>query len=200
MKKLLYAIPLAALCGCFTQCPKVPVNWTVSLHSDEKPAAIPPRFGYVKASLVTVRAPFDGTRIAVLRPDGSIAFDGLNVFASVPASLLRGAVSDALAASGEFKGVVDPTSSGGVSLTAEVTVTRLALDCTREERRDATVALSLTLLDGRRIVSVKNGDGKAPAMSGNYTEAFSTAFLRAMEKALAEALKDAESKIPEDRR
>ena len=193
MKKLLYAIPLVALCGCFTQSHKVPVNWTVSLHSVERPAELSPRFGYIKAPLVTVCAPFDGTRIAVLRADGSLAFDGLNVFASAPAALLRGAVNDALAASGEFKGVVDPTSSGGVSFSAEVTVTRLALDCTRENRREATVALSLTLLDGRRIVSVKNGDGTAPAMSGNYTEAFSTAFYRAIEKALAAALNDVDS-------
>ena len=72
-----------------------------------------------------------------------------------------------------------------VQTSIEVTVTRLALDCRKDGVREASVALSITLLDGRRLVSVAEAEGGAATPDGNYSAAFSAAFC----KAFAEALK-----------
>ena len=186
-------VPLLALAfaGCLSSPPEAPVNWTVEWMPGGNTAAVSPRFGLVRPSLVSVRPPYDGSRIAVLRPDGSIAFDAFNVFAASPAALLRGAVGDVLSASGEFAGVLDAASSANAQYLAEVTVRRLALDCRKEGRRDACVDLTFTLLEGRRPVATKSASSSEPAPLGNYSAAFSAAFARALQSAVSAALDDA---------
>ena len=108
----------------------------------------------IAVSAVRMRAPYDSIRIPVLRADGSIAFDSFNSFATKPSRL----VSEA------FKiGRKGPI----------VTVRTFALDCRGEGRRDALVELELD--SGARAI------GTAPTDDGNYSKAFSAAFLKAAE-------------------
>ena len=85
MKKIaLLAVPVLA--GCLGSAPKPPVTWTIDVESD------------AKVAFAAVCAPYGGQRFAVLRSDGSIAFDPRNSFAaapgsSVPSRLLSATVS-----------------------------------------------------------------------------------------------------------
>ena len=151
MKKFALFAFAAALAGCLGPAPKTPAYWTIDVDSADKVA------------FVTVCAPYGGQRIAVLRQDGSIAFDPANSFAAAPASILK----DSLVARGG-KGAV--------------MVRRLALDCRAEGRRDA-------LVDVEYSIGEKTGSGSAsvPTPDGNYSAAFSLAF----EKAYLQAVKAA---------
>ena len=80
MNKFAALIFAAAAAGCLGPAPKPPANWTIDVDAD------------VKASFVTVCAPYGGQRIAVLRQNGSIAFDPCNSFAAAPASILKDAL------------------------------------------------------------------------------------------------------------
>lgn len=174
-----------ALAGCLSPAPKAPVSWTVSIAGAKGAAVMERKWDVVRVSRVEVRAPYDGRSLAVLRPDGSLAFDSFNAFAATPASILVGAAVDALSASGAAASVIGPHSIASAQMSMEVTVTRLALDCRKDGARDASVALSIALLDGRRLVSVAEAEGGAATPDGNYSAAFSSAF----GKAFAEALK-----------
>lgn len=165
--------------------PKAPAQWTVSFDQPAVFAAGTPRFETVRLSQVVVRAPYDVTRLAVLRKDGSVAFDPFNAFAAQPAALLKGAAQDVLEASGLFAKVVHGNSSAHAGLSAEVVVRQLALDCTKEGERTAKVSLTLVLLDGRRVSASVPGEGSAKATDGNYSAAFSSAFTAALTGALA---------------
>lgn len=138
----------------------------------------------VRVSNVSVRPPYDMQRLAVLRKDGSIAFDPRNSFASTPAQLLRGAALDALAASGRFKRVLTGTSSAAADLNAEITVTLVALDCRRDNQRDATIELTLSIIEGREVVFSSRGKGTAATPDADYSAAFSRAFAIAINDAL----------------
>ena len=77
------------------------------------------------------------------------------------------------------------SSAASVVSVAEVSVSRIALDCREEGSRKAVVSLAVRLLDrSRRIVSESRGEGSADAAAGNYTEAFSQAFMAAIDAAL----------------
>ena len=184
MKNILTTLPLFALAGCLIAHPPEAAEWTV--ESAAAPvAAAKPKYGLVRVSFVAVRAPYDTRRIAVARPDGSLAFDAFNVFASPPSQLLKGPVVDALAASGRFKAVVGPSSSAAADCLVEVTVNRLRLDFREEGKRLAEAAVSLTLLDSsRNIAAYAQGDASADTADGNFSAAFS----RALDSALAKAL------------
>ena len=149
---VLFMLPVLA--GCLGPAPKTPAYWTIDVDSADKVA------------FVTVCAPYGGQRIAVLRQDGSIAFDPANSFAAAPASILK----DSLVARGG-KGAV--------------MVRRLALDCRAEGRRDAVV--SLEIVSGNRA---SKGNAAEPTADGNYSKAFSSAFTKAYAEAL-EGLKAA---------
>lgn len=145
------AILLAAACaGCLASAPRPPVNWTIDIETDAKSAT------------AIVCAPYGGQRIAVLRPDGSIAFDAFNVFAAAPASIIKDAV----------------VARGGKGA---LVVRRLALDCRAPGRRDAVVELEIT--DGTRLAK---GSAAESTSSGNFSSAFSRAFERAYGKAAEE--------------
>ena len=147
MKKtaLLFVLVLT---GCLGSAPKPPVNWTIDIESD------------VKVAFATVCAPYGGQRIAVLRPDGSIAFDPRNAFAAAPGSIIKDAV---VGRKGE----------------GSLIVRKLALDCRAEGRRDAVVALEI--VSGDRV---GKGDATEPTADGNYSAAFSRAFSKAYAEAI----------------
>ena len=176
------AVP--ALAGCLSSAPKAPVNWTIEPVAATVPRVQAQKYGAVRVAQVSVRAPYDGLRLAVLRRDGSVAFDSFNSFASSPSALLRGAAQDVAEASGLFKEVVHQSSSAAAPHVLEVTVTRLALDCRVEGARVATVELTVCLVGGREVVGTARGAGTTPAGSGDYTAAFSSAFTSAMSDAL----------------
>lgn len=140
----------------------------------------------IRVARVDVCAPYDGQRLAVLRPDGSVAFDPLNSFAAPPAALLRAAALDAAAASPLAAVAIDRLSGASTPYSIEVAVSRLALDCKAKGSRKASVALAVSLLDGRNVVARATAESTADAASGDYTAAFSQAFAQAMDMALGD--------------
>lgn len=140
-------VSLVFFAGCFSSAPKPPVAW--NLDADTALAV----------SSVTVNSPYDGTRFAVLRPDGSIAFDSFNVFSARPVSLVRAAVLN------------DPDGP-------ELVVRRLALDCRQDGERKALVELHLRTSRS----SLGRSEASVSAADGDYSKAFSAAFAAAASK------------------
>lgn len=152
MRKSLSAFALAlTLSGCLGSAPKSPVNWTIEAEVSRK------------VSLVTVCAPYDSARIAVLRPNGSIAFDSFNAFPASPSAIVRD--------------LVTARRAGGA-----LVVRKLALDCRAEGRRDALVELEIDPADGE---PPSKGRSSVPTDDGNFSAAFSAAFSTAYEQALS---------------
>lgn len=178
---------LCLLSGCLSSSAPQVSTWTVDF-ADEHEAVQKasdegaPR-GVVRVSQVSVRAPYDVKPIAVLRADGSVAFDHYNQFAALPSALLRGAVQDALQSRGMFAAAVSSLSNLSAELAAEVTVTRLALDCREPGVRRAVVEMSIALVKDRALYASSRGAGEADASGGDYSMAFSLAFSRAAAEA-----------------
>lgn len=173
------------LSGCISSSAPQVSTWTVEFARDcevAASAAVPGEgspHGVVRVSQVSVRAPYDVKSIAVLRADGSVAFDPYNQFAALPSALLKGAVQDALQSRGPFAAAVSSLSRLSSELAAEVTVTRLALDCREHGVRRAVVELSAVLIKDRALYASSRGVGEADASGGDYSQAFSLAFSRA---------------------
>jgi len=147
MKKFALLLLAPALAGCLGTAPKPPVNWNIEVETD------------AKVAFATVCAPYGGQRIAVLRPDGSIAFDPFNSFAASPGAILKDAV----------------VGRGGKGA---LFVRRLALDCREAGMRNAVVELEIA--DGTHTAK---GSASEPTADGNFTAAFSRAFGSAYAKA-----------------
>lgn len=177
-------LSVSLLGGCISSAPKAPINWTIEPKATTVAQAVQPKWGLTRLSQVSVRAPYDGQKLAVLRKNGSIAFDFYNVFAASPAALMRGAARDVAEGSGLFARVVQASSSAVAPYTLEVSVTRLALDCRTEGARRATCELSVLLLDGREIVGTARGEGAVSVSGGDFSAAFSLAFTTALSEAL----------------
>lgn len=189
-----------AFAGCISPAPPPAANWAVEFWRakelggvetqgiaapvEDAPANAASARKTARIAAVTVRAPYDGMRIAVLRDDGTIAFDPYNSFASAPSSMLRGAAQDCAEASGLFERVLPANSFAAADLSLEIVVTKLALDCRKDGRRDACVALALLAADGREALADAEGAGRASAGDGDYSAAFSRAFAKAMKDAL----------------
>jgi len=182
--RIVFLAALSALAGCMGPAPKAQRNWTIEWAAPSVEVQAKPALPAARLQRLEVRAPYDGSHLAVLRADGSLAFDAFNGFAAQPAAILRGAAFDALEASGMFEGVVQGGSSAAAPMSVEATVTRLALDCREKGRRDASVALTLALVSGREVVSTARGEAAAPTKGGDYTAAFSRAFSQAMTEAV----------------
>jgi len=181
--KLIPLLLFPLFVGCVSSAPVAPVNWTIAFGRADASAKFE-RFGdSVRISTVDVRAPYAGQRLAVLRKDGTIAFDNFNAFAGSPSLLIRGAAFDAVQASGMFDKVLPSGTAAKTEYTIEIVVTELALDCRTEGKRTARVEFALLLLRERDIVATAFGAGGAEA-GGDYSVAFSTAFARAMNDAL----------------
>ena len=189
MKRLLSLVALPLLAGCLTSAPPEVSTWTIEFTPAPSAASVSaaesPSRGSVRISQVSVRAPYDAKALAVLRPDGSLAFDPYNQFAAPPAALLKSAVQDAFLARGAFRAAVPAASQLTTDVSAETTVTRLALDCRTPGERRATVALTVLLLKDRAVFASARGEGSADATDGNYSRAFSLAFSQAVAAALA---------------
>ena len=140
-----------ALGGCLGSAPPTPKNWMLDAAVD------------AKVKYVVVNAPYDGRPFTVLRADGTVAFDRLNVFAAAPSSLLKGRV----------------TASDGVGT---LTVEELCLDCRRPGERLARVCLRLEGAGRSRT-----GSASVSAADGNYSRAFTAAFVQAYGRLFAAA-------------
>ena len=176
-------LPALFLAGCLSSAPQAPENWTIEWRPGAETAPDPtvqPLQLTMRVADICVRAPYGGVRLAVLRANGSLAFDPYNIFAAAPSQLLRGAAFDALNRSGRFSRVVDHSSSAHADLDAEIFVTRLALDCRAPSRRDALVELSLAFVSKGEVLSVASGRSSVPVEDGNYSEGFSRAFSEAL--------------------
>lgn len=186
LKRLAVFVLLPVLAGCLTASQPETVCWPVEfVMPDGARAADEPVAGVARVSQVIVRAPYGEKEMAVLRADGSLAFDGYNEYAANPAILLKGVVFDALEASGLCRTVVGSASSAVTPTSVEVTFTRLCLDCRNEGSRLATAAVSVRVLGKDESVRTEKGAGSADAADGNYGKAFSGA----VSEALTEALK-----------
>jgi len=183
MKRLsLLLIPLCA--GCLSPSePRVPSSWLLTPAAAERAANAKPPFGEVRLSIVQVRAPYDGKSFVVLRPDGSVAFDPYNQFASTPSALVKGSALDVLRGTGLFVGVQPSVTTADVKTSLELVVDELALDCRSGDSQLARVSLTLVMIRNRQVVSAARSDAAVEAVTGNYTAAFGTAFSQALAEA-----------------
>lgn len=171
------------LTGCLSKPPPRPKRWVVEPKEATECCPRTGKWGSVRVTKVTIRAPYDGSAFTVMRPDGSVAFDAFNSFASAPAAMIRPATEDVVRNSGLFAQVIPSASVASSETSLEVTIDRLALDCRAEGACVATVTLSLALVKGREIVAKSDGAGTMPA-AGDYSAAFSSALAGALSKAL----------------
>ena len=72
------AFILALLAGCLTTTPPPQSDWNIECSERAACLAETPKFGVAKLALVEVRAPYSVREVAVLRADGSMAFDQFN--------------------------------------------------------------------------------------------------------------------------
>lgn len=181
----IYALLLFAA-GCMSSAPEAPTNWTIEWKPSSGHACAASCGKDAKLLHVDVRSPYNGTRLTVLRKDGSVAFDAFNVFADRPAALLKGAALDVLTESRAFKRILAAASSAYAPVNLELTVTRLALDCRKEDERLASVALTLTAIANRTVIAASSAEASEPVSDG---EGFSRPFSKAFSDALASAVK-----------
>ena len=176
--------------GCLsTSSVKAPSNWTLMPNPAELVPAAKPAFDEARLAVVFVRSPFDGKALTVLRPDGSIAFDPYNQFASVPSALIKGTALDVLRQTGLFVGVQPSITTADVKTTLELVVDDISLDCRTEGSRQASVKLTLVMIRNRKVVSACRGEAVVDAAEGNYSAAFGTAFTKALSEAAAKLVK-----------
>jgi len=184
MKKFLALVLVPVLSGCLTSATPPSVSkWNIGYDSVSM-APVSPKYGVVRLSQVIVRAPYNDISMAVLRANGSMAFDPYNEYAAHPAQLFKGLAFDGIAASGVFSAVVGASSSAFAPYTAEVVVTKLALDCRTSGERRAIASVFVRILKDREIVAGVNGEGSCDAADGNYGAAFSKAVSAAFVTAL----------------
>lgn len=176
----------AMLSGCLSPAPEAPTSWLISWNGAPAPkdGSAAPEKQVLRISQISVRAPYDGVRLAVLRGDGSIAFDSRNVFAAAPSQLLTGSARDMLESCGKYSAVVTGRSNARSDQTVEISVDLLALDFRKGGKGAATVSLSVVWLKGRDILRVTSGSAAVEiGDDGDYSAAFSSAFARALENA-----------------
>lgn len=181
---LIAALSATLVLGCMGPAPKESVHWLVDTRAVAVKGNAAPRHGTVRISRVSVRPPYDRQSLAVLRRNGSVAFDPANSFAAPPASLLKWTAKDVVDSSGVFEAAVGQTSVANAKLSMEIDVPVFALDCRVPGLRNALATVKVTLYDGREIAAVADGDGEASAADGDYSAAFSAAFSSALVQAL----------------
>lgn len=133
MKRLMAIFCMPLVAGCLTASDPDVTFWPLEYQGRGSAAADAARYGVVRMLSVSVRPPYAERRLSVLRANGSIAFDPCHEFAASPSLLARSVVAEAMVASGLFKSVVGPSSAIASDVSAEVVISRLALDC-RSER------------------------------------------------------------------
>ena len=178
------AILSAAITGCLTSTDPAINRWPLEYTGATNPASSAATYGVVRVSQTVVRAPFDGATIAVLRANGTIAFDAYNEFAAAPSQILHGAIFDALNSCGKFSAVIGGASVVKADCSVEILLTHLALDCRKEGERTAQVKLVLRLVKDRGVEKCVYANGAASAADGDYGRAFSQAVSMAINDAL----------------
>ena len=185
MVRLALTIAMAAsMTGCLTTSPPERSDWNVECTEAALRVAEKPKFGVARVALVEMRAPYAVREIAVLRSDGSIAFDPCNSYAASPVSLMKGVALESLSRSGLFSSVVGSGSSVAQDVDVEVAVTRLALDCRADGGRRAVAAVSVRLVRSHGILSYAEGLGSSDASGRDYSVAISSAVTLAFSDAL----------------
>ncbi len=186
MKKIaFYLFASCVFCGCLSPVKHISKKWVIGeIRGEMSKIADAPKRPSVKIARIEVCAPYDETSLVVMRSDGSVAFDPYNAFASAPSRLLSRAVYDILESSGFAETVLDTKTSVQSPLKIEIIVTRLALDCRKPGRREASVCVMLRLLESRNVLSVSHAEASAPTDEADYSKSFSIAFTRAMSEAI----------------
>lgn len=180
MKKIAAVVFLPLLTGCLTATVPDVSRWLVEYRPVKAEQPKLRDLGVARLSQLVVRSPYNEEGLAVLRANGTVAFDPCNEYAAQPSFLLRGAAFDALVASGLFNTVVGATSKVAEDCTVEVAVTRLALDCRKEGERKAVVEVLLRLVKVDALAKTAEGSATVDAADGNYGAAFSQAFSAAL--------------------
>ena len=185
MKKMIALALIPVLSGCLSASSPRVTQWLLEYKRPVR-AAQPAKYEVGRVSQVLVRSPYNEKGIAVMRADGSMAFDPYNEYAANPTALLKGFVYDAMDASGLFGTVVNPSSSVNSQALAEVLVSRLALDCRKKGERKAVASVCVRLVanDGKTLYA--KGEGEADAKGGNYGAALSSALSFALNSALGQ--------------
>lgn len=180
MTRIAILLAALALAGCLGSHPKEPSFWTV--EAVEASVSARRTDAQVKAKLgeVDVRSPYDGSRFAILRADGSLAFDPYNSFAARLPALLKGITKDVLA---KTLGADFTATSSKAEVRYDLEVERFALDCRSEGTRIASVTLTLVEISRSGEARAAKGKATASAADGNYTKAFSQAFADALTSA-----------------
>ena len=185
MKKLIALSLIPLLFGCLSaSSPKV-TQWLMEYKGPVRATRMP-KYEVGRGSQVLVRSPYNEVGIAVLRADGSMAFDPYNEYAANLTAMLKGFVFDAMDASGLFRTVVNPSSSVKSQALTEVLVSRLVLDCRKAGERKAVASVRVRLIadDGRTLYA--QGEGAADAKDGNYGMALSDALSTALNTAFGQ--------------
>lgn len=185
MKKLIAVALIPVLSGCLTASSPRVAQWLLEYKGGSR-VSQPAKYEVGRVSQVLVRSPYNEVGIAVLRADGSMAFDAYNEYAANPTAMLKGVVFDAMDASGVFGAVVNPSSSVKSQALAEVLVSRLALDCRRDGERKAVAAVRVRLIANDGTTLYAQGEGVADAKDGNYGAALSDAISMALNTAFGQ--------------
>ena len=185
MKKLIALSLIPILTGCLSASAPRVTQWLLEYKGPVRTTRLV-KYEVGRVSQVLVRSPYNEVGIAVLRADGSMAFDPYNEYVANPTAMLKGFVFDAMNASGLFGTVVNPSSSVRSQALAEVLVSRLALDCRKEGERKAVAAVRVRLIadDGKALYA--KGEGEADAKDGNYGAALSDALSTALNTAFGQ--------------
>lgn len=186
MKKLIALFLIPVLSGCLsTEAPKVK-QWLLEYRGPVCSTRLT-KYEVGRVSQVLMRSPYNEVGIAVLRADGSMAFDPYNEYAANPTAMLKGVVFEAMDASGLFGAVVNPSSAVRSTAIVEVLVSRLALDCRAEGVRKAVASVVVRLVGGdSERAAYAQGDGEADARDGNYGAALSGAVSTALNSAFGQ--------------
>ena len=183
VKKMLSGmLTLLVLSGCLTSAPPPPKSWVVTASRKGNSELMVDKVA--RLGNVTVVAPYDRPALAVKRKDGSVAFDAYNVFAASPSALLRAPLAAVLEDDGRFGRVLSSVSTVRAGCVFEAVVRDLSLDCREDGKRIAKVAISIAVIENREIKMFLDGEGSADAASGDYSAAFSEAFVQAVSEAL----------------
>ena len=174
MKKSVVFSFVPVLAGCLTASALKVSQWILEYEGTVRTAQVS-KYDVGRVSQVLVRSPYNEIGIAVLKADGSVAFDPYNEYAASPTAMLKGMVSDAMNASGIFGSVVNASSSVRSTAMVEAFFTRLALDCRKEGSRQASVSVVVRILGPDERADIAKGEGVSDATDANFGAALSAA-------------------------
>ena len=162
MQKLIALSLIPILTGCLSASAPRVTQWLLEYKGPVRSTRLT-KYEVGRVSQVLVRSPYNEVGIAVLRADGSMAFDPYNEYAANPTAMLKGFVFDAMDASGLFGTVVNPSSSVKSQAMLEVLISRLALDCRKDGERKAVASVRVRLISGDGKAVYAQGGGEADA-------------------------------------